>query len=151
MKRIETGIYIPGETKGTVIYKGQRKAIDVFNELKAILDKENICPSEYISLNTDFNNKGSELIPVIDDMFCYTRWGGSEGIYIDVDILSYDEEKHERVITHFITAKSPDESVDAFDRMQYIAGYIYKIFNGDGSIHARYMIIRSSEPKKNLL
>ena len=48
MSVIETQIWeeIP-EKKGYVRYVGQRKLVEVFNELEAYLKKEGICPEEY--------------------------------------------------------------------------------------------------------
>ena len=42
---------------------------------------------------------------------------------------------------NFAVGKSLKETTEAFDRMQYIAGRIYRAFMGDGTVHDRYMKI----------
>ena len=56
----------------------------------------------------------------------YANWGSSEGIYVDVDLIGDDE------VLHFATGKTLSASSEAFDRMQYIAGVIYKMFTCSG-------------------
>lgn len=144
MARIETEIWEPSkEKKGYVTYVGQRKVDEVFGELTEILKEEGLYPPEYFLLSGDYSHQNGMLFPKIYDMHCYTRWGSNEGIYINIDIYTCDK------VVHLITGKSLEETKEAYDRMQYTAGYIYRLFMGDGPTYARYMIARHGEPEKN--
>lgn len=150
MCRIETEIWTKNEEKkGWLKYVGQRKAVEVFNELEEVLKREGLCPPEYFSLSHTFSGTGETLFPRIDDLYCHTRWGGNEGIYINVDILHYNKDNSHYETIPFATGKSLGESIEEFDRMQYIAGYIYRLLMGDGSVRSRYIKLRENEPEKN--
>lgn len=86
MSRIETEIWEPvPDQPGHVQYIGQRKVSEVFQDLENFLREENIYPDEYFLLNWDFENKLDSEMPRIADIFCYAQWGGSEGIYLEVE------------------------------------------------------------------
>lgn len=130
MKTIETEIWEPvSEKPGHVRYVGQRKAVDVFAELKEMLEEEHLLPDEYFLINHNFDKKTD--FPKMSYMKCYAQWGSNEGIYLDVEILVYNEETHRCDSQFFATGKTLDESSEAYDRMQYIAGRIYKAFCGE--------------------
>ena len=135
---IETQIWnkIP-EQPGKVEYAGQRKIGEVFKDLCDFLKAENIYPEEYFLLNHGLNEEDD--FPECD-VECYAQWGGSEGIYLEVILSIYNRETGAKRIS-FATGKTLDETGAAYDRMQYIAGRIYKAFCGEGFIPARYMII----------
>jgi hypothetical protein len=59
---------------------------------------------------------------------CYAQWGGSEGVYLEVDFLAWDENEHLYKQINFATGKTLGETNEDFDRMQYIAGCIYRAF-----------------------
>ncbi len=144
MHKIETDIWVPNEEKkGYVKYAGQRKVREVWEELCTVLREEGLYPPEYFLLGRDFENR--ELFPKLADLYCFTRWGSNEGIYIDIDMLITDEEEKNYKQVHFATGKSLGETEEEFDRMNYIAGYIYRLFMGDGSTHVRYMLIPGKE------
>ncbi|MCI9553471.1 MAG: hypothetical protein HFE94_08060 [Acutalibacter sp.] len=144
MRKIETDIWVPNEEKkGWVKYAGQRKVREVWEELCTTLKEEGVYPPEYFLLERDFENR--ELFPKLADVYCFTRWGSNEGIYIDVNMLISDEEEKKYKQIHFATGKSLGETEEEFDRMNYIAGYIYRLFMGNGSIHARYMLVPGKE------
>lgn len=146
MSVIETQIWeeIP-EKKGYVRYVGQRKLVEVFNELEAYLKKEGICPEEYFLPTHDA--QPDTLFPR-GDIRCYAQWGGSEGIYIELEVLVGATKDSPYKIVHIATGKTLDESAAAYDRMQYIAGRIYKAFCGEGFQPSRYCIIDSGEKKE---
>lgn len=135
---IETQIWnkIP-EQPGKVEYAGQRKIGEVFKDLCDFLKAENIYPEEYFLLNSRLNEEDD--FPECD-VECYAQWGGNEGIYLEVILAIYNRETGAKRIS-FATGKTLDETGAAYDRMQYIAGRIYKAFCGEGFIPARYMII----------
>lgn len=131
MSIIETEIWEPHpENKGCLRYVGQRKAGDVFNELTEYLKKEEIYPDEYFLLNHSIENDA--LLPHVEDVICYAQWGGSEGVYIEVEfvVLQTTTNSYERI--NFATGKTLGETDVDFDRMQYIAGRIYKAFTNEG-------------------
>lgn len=82
MSVIETQIWeeIP-EKKGYVRYVGQRKLIEVFNELEAYLKKEGICPEEYFLPTHEA--QPDTLFPR-GDIRCYAQWGGSAGLILPI-------------------------------------------------------------------
>lgn len=147
MSRINTQIWEPHPEKpGYVRYVGQRKMDEVFAELEAFLKEENIYPDEYF-LMTDFDRSDMEFPK--GSIRCYAQWGGSEGIYLDVDILVPADDKNPAKTVNFATGKTLDDSAEAFDRMNYIAGRIYKAFCGDGFVSSRYCIVPGA-PRKEI-
>lgn len=146
MSVIETQIWeaVP-DKKGYVRYVGQRKLIEVFNELEAYLKKEGICPEEYFLPTHEA--QPDTLFPR-GDIRCYAQWGGSEGIYIELEVLVGATKDSPYKIVHIATGKILDESAAAYDRMQYIAGRIYKAFCGEGFQPSRYCIAGSGGEKE---
>ncbi len=143
MDIIETKIYepMPGNPK-LLKEVGARKAVDVFNELEERLRQLGLYPEEYFLLDSEFEDEKA-LFPDMVDMCCYAQWGGSEGIYLEVFIVTVVDGKWVR--KNFATGKSLAEDTDSFDRMQYIAGVIYKLFYGERMIPMRYLIIPKDE------
>lgn len=111
-----------------------------------ILTKEGLFPDEYFLLDL----KPEQLFPNVDSMYCFAEWGGSEGIYLNVKIYSYDEDKHTMKDIRFATGKTLKETTEAFERMQYIAGYIYRLLMGDGQKHPRYSPFPKKVSERNL-
>lgn len=141
--KVATELWVPSE-EGNGTYK-KRKAKEVFDDLCEILTKEGLFPDEYFLLDL----KPEQLFPDVDSMYCFAEWGGSEGIYLNVKILSYDEDAHTIKDIRFATGKTLIETTEAFDRMQYIAGYIYRLLMGDGQIHPRYVLIPNQAAERN--
>lgn len=132
IKQIELEVWEPHpEKKGIVRFVKCRKMKDVFAELNSSLKENGILPEEYflLSYRVDDNTE----VPCDASVRVYTRWGGNEGIYIDVDFECADGKT-----VHFATGKSLDETSEAFDRMNYIAGFIYKSFAGEGYSATRH-------------
>lgn len=139
MSRIETEIWEPVPDKpGCMQYVGQRKVCEVFQDLENFLREENIYPDEYFSLNWDFERNPDAKMPHVEDIICYAQWGGSEGVYLEVEFAVKHpiENRYTRVI--FASGKTLGESSKDFDRMQYIAGRIYKAFTHEGFVPSRY-------------
>lgn len=76
-------------------------------------------------------------IPKDADIFCTTDYGGSEGVYLDVYLKWY--ENNRPVTRSFITGKTLDETGAALDRMFLISSAITKAFHGDHETYARYL------------
>lgn len=121
LKQIELEIWEPNPEKPAYLrFVGCRKAKDVFDELYAELKRLDLVPDEYFSMF--FRIEETTLVPRDSRVVAYANWGGSEGIYLDVDLVGKEE------TLHLATGKTLSESSEAFDRMQYIAGVIYKMF-----------------------
>lgn len=121
----------------------RRNAVDVFNDLVQALKAEDLLPDEYFLLNSHFDNEKTEF-PDFSRMSCYAEWGGSEGIYLNVNVW-FRQDDGTYAEKNFVSGKTLAEDEDAFDRMQYIAGYIYKLFCGFHQTPARYLLIRNQE------
>ena len=118
------------EKKGVLHYEGQRKTEEVFRELREFLEKEGLLPDEYFSMAYGFD-QDYPLFPKTDDFRCYAQWGGSEGIYLEVDLLTRDPATGKQEWLNFATGKTLDESLEAFNKMQHTAGRIYCVLTRD--------------------
>ena len=118
-------------------YVGQRTAQEVFEELRQRLENIGYLPDEYFILDADWEN-GRE-IPRGASVFCTTDYGRSEGIYLDVYLKWYENDRP--VAKGFITGKTLQETGDAMDRMYLIASAITKAFHGDNAVHSRYICL----------
>lgn len=128
---INTEIWEPvPEKPGYVQAVGQRKTEDVFRELLEFLQKEKLMPEEYFLMSAGFAQR-YPLFPKTDDFRCYAQWGASEGIYLEVELLVRNEGVGKMEAIPFATGKTLDESPEGYDRMQYIAGRIYRVFTSD--------------------
>ncbi len=133
------------EKKGYVRYVGQRKLQEVFSELEAYLKKEDIYPDEYFLLTS---NDPNALFPR-GDIRCYALWGNSEGIYIELEVLVGATKDSPAKWVNVASGKTLSETAETYDRMQYIAGKIYKALCGEGFQSPRY-IIRKNEAKSKI-
>ncbi len=134
------------EMEGCLRYVKQRKASEVFAELEDFLKKEHLYPDEYFLLSRDYNNPDCDF-PKFDDMMCYAQWGGSEGIYLEVELFLYDEQTQTSHRSVFASGKSLGESTEDFERMQYIAAQIYMAFMGYRFQSGRFTVVDSSHIK----
>ena len=116
-------------------YAGQRTAQEVFEELSHRLEGMGYLPDECFLMNRDWEN-GRE-IPRDADIFCTTDYGGSEGVYLDVSLQWY--ENNRTVTRNFITGKTLGETGADLDRMFLISSAITKAFHGDRGTYARYL------------
>ena len=116
-------------------YAGQRTAQEVFEELRHRLEGMGYLPDEYFLMNRDWEN-GRE-IPRDADIFCTTDYGGSEGVYLDVSLQWY--ENNRTVTRNFITGKTLGETGADLDRMFLISSAITEAFHGDRGTYARYL------------
>lgn len=139
---VVTEVWVPIEGNKGIYQK--RKAKEVFDDLCKVLKKEELLPDEYFLLDM----KPDELYPEVCSMYCYAEWGSSEGIYLNIKIFSYDDEEKTYKNISFATGKTLKETTDAFNCMQYIAGYIYLLLMGGGQIHPRYMRIAKNPLEK---
>ena len=118
-----------------MVYAGQRTAAEVFEELKERLESIGCLPEEYFLLGMGWNEQ--KKIPEEAETFCTVDYGESEGIYLDVYLKWFEEDKP--VIKSFITGKTLGESGVDLDRMYLIASAVTKAFHGDHGTYARFV------------
>lgn len=136
MEPIELSRWEPSlEDPRRMQYAGQRTAQEIFEELKHRLEGMGYLPDEYFLMNCEWEN-GRE-IPRDADIFCTTDYGGSEGVYLDVSLQWYENER--TVTRNFITGKTLGETGADLDRMFLISSAITKAFHGDRGTYARYL------------
>ena len=160
MAIIETEIWKPNpERPGTLVFDSQRSAQDVFDELKAHLSSIGRMPDEYFSLWMDW--KDDKPFPKDAMLSCEVKFGGSEGIYLDISI-AYEKDVYEHsretgklgwhnrtVIERFATGKTLGEANDDLDRMYLAASSVTAAFYSlEDGIHARYVEVKQNEPEK---
>lgn len=146
MKQIETVVWEPIPDKPNyVTKKSNRKVGEVFLELEMALKEAGLYPDEYLLLNSKFKDENM-LCPEFSDVICYAQWGTNEGIYLEVDIVFLNENNNTYERANFATGKSLKEDKNSYDRMQYTAGYIYKLFMGNHQVSPRYRIVSKCEP-----
>lgn len=124
-------------------YAGQRTAQEVYEELKHRLDGQGYLPDEYFLMRDEWKN-GRE-IPQEAELFCTVDYGESEGVYVDVYLKWYDEERGKSFTERFITGKTLGANGNDLDRMFLTASAITKAVHGDHATHARYMKIGGVE------
>lgn len=83
---VETDVWVPDEKPGYLRYVGQRKMEDVFQDLNAYLTQRDMLPDEYFLPNS-LTEKGS-LFPKDARIIAYADYGGNEGVYLDVDLIT---------------------------------------------------------------
>lgn len=124
-KVIETEIWENHPEKpGYLRFVRSRKAYEIFKELEASMKENNMMPDEYFLLSHRFDEKTE--IPRDACFYAYAQWGSNEGVYIEVEMLVNGSRQH------FATGKTLGETEEDYDRMQKIAGFIYKSFAGFG-------------------
>ena len=124
-KTIETEIWEEHPEKpGYVRFVKTRKVSEVFKELVQRMEENGMMPDEYFLLSSKFDEKSD--MPRDAYFFAYAQWGGNEGVYLEVEMMSENEKQH------FATGKTLGETESDYDRMQAIAGFIYKSFAGFG-------------------
>ena len=122
---IETEIWEDHPEKpGYLRFVKTRKAYEVFKELESSMKENDMMPDEYFLLSPRFDEKTE--IPRDACFYAYAQWGSNEGVYLEVEMVSQNGRQH------FATGKTLGETEEDYDRMQAIAGFIYKSFAGFG-------------------
>lgn len=116
-------------------YAGQRPAQEVFAELHYRLKSMGYLPDEYFVLN-DAWQSGRE-IPKDAMLYCTVDYGESEGVYLDVYLKWFAENKP--ITESFCVGKTLGENGADLDRMFLVASAITKAFYGEHASHSRYI------------
>ena len=91
----------------------------------------------------DSHWENGRTIPKGANIFCTTDYGASEGVYLDVYLKWYEDQKP--VTKSFITGKTLGENGNDMDRMFLISSAITKAFHGDHATHTRFQKIGGVE------
>ena len=126
----------------SLVWRDYMNLSELYEKIKRHLDNQNLLPDEYFEISSRISDSELDVGEDIS-ISCKTRWGGSEGIYIDV-YLDYPDKRKRSIIT----GKSLGETEADYDRMNYIAGEIYKYVNGSDGQYARYIRLRTNEGDK---
>lgn len=138
---IEVDRWVPSEKKGMVKHVGMISPQEAFDVLKKHLEEAELMPDEYF-ISDSYGWKDVKELPNFHRASCDVHWGGSEGIYLDIDLVYRDEEQQLQHF-HLATGKTLGESGDDFLRMSRIAAECSMMLNGRGEIVRFY-----EEPKK---
>ncbi|HAN44732.1 MAG TPA: hypothetical protein DCP97_05005 [Ruminococcaceae bacterium] len=103
---------------------GMANAKEIFDALEKHLVETGLLPDEYFLFH---DIKGD--LPEFTQAFCNTRFGGSEGIYMNIFL----QRKSDGKLIRFATGKTLGESADDFYRMSRIAAECSLMLNGNGS------------------
>ena len=71
---------------------GMADAKETFEKLETHLKEKGMLPDEYFLYDVDMRTKAREL-PDFNFALCVPNFGGSEGIYLDIDLIYCDEEE----------------------------------------------------------
>lgn len=125
-KVIETEVWKPHpDNKGLLKFVETRKVCDVFKDLEESMNANGMMPDEYFLLSHRFDKNAK--MPRDASITTTVRWGGNEGVYLDVDMTAF-----EGGTVHFATGKTLGQTEEDYDRMCAIAAFIYKSFAGFG-------------------
>lgn len=108
---------------------GMKTYGEVFDELKERLKQANLLPGEYFLLNCQLDANS----PMVDfqSANCTVNFGGSEGLYLGIDLTYRNAEKQIEQI-NFATGKKLGEQTNDFYKMSLIAGECSMLLNGGG-------------------
>lgn len=126
---IETQRWSEPDEQRCVKMIGMRTFGEVFEDLKSKLEQNGMIPDEYLLLNSSINK--DTPLPSFNEAICHVNFGGSEGIYMEID-LPYRDESGQPQMTHFATGKTLGETVEDFYRISLIAGECSMLLNGEG-------------------
>ena len=128
-------------------YAGQRTGREVFAELKQRLESLGLLPEEYFLIGRRWEH--GEEIPKDADMFVTTDYGGNEGIYLDIYMKWYEDNKP--VTKTFATGRTLGDTGADLDRMFLISSAITKAFHGDHGQYARYQTLHPDQNSEQMI
>ncbi len=128
-KTIDCGIWSEPDEKNRVRRIDMRTCRDVFEELKQRLENAGLLPDEYFDMS---NSIGEDTkIPDFLEARCFVNFGNSEGIYLDIELTYYDENKNGARML-FATGKTLGDTTADFYQMSLAAGECSMLLNGNG-------------------
>lgn len=126
---IDCGIWSEPDEQGRVQKIGMRNCQDIFDELKTKLENAGLLPDEYFIMDYAFEDA---KMPNFSEAICSVDFGGSEGIYLDIRLHYYDEDKNP-VNKCFATGKTLGETTADFYKMSLASGECSMLLNGFGN------------------
>ena len=149
MEPIELEIWEPNpEDPRYMRYVGQPVAEEAFRELEKRLKASGLLPDEYFLMDLEWEN--GRKIPKGANIYCTTDYGESEGIYVDVYLKWYENNKS--ITRSFAIGKTLGDSGYDLDKMFLTASAITKAFHGEGwhNEQAGTVLCLEAEEKKAL-
>ena len=131
IETFESEIYSERDENNMVKLIGMVKAKDLFDKLEKHLEGKGLLPDEYF-LFTESSFYSNAEIPEFVSFFCTVDFGGSEGIYLDIEVKPLDGNN-----IHFATGKTLREDAEAFYRMSQIGVECSLMLNGRGNAIAK--------------
>lgn len=129
IKTIEVDKYSAPNEKGLVRHIGMASPREIFEVLEQHLKANDLMPDEYfLPGNWEYNDVSE--VPLYQTAICNVNWGGSEGIYLNIALLYY--ENGESKFFDLATGKTLSEDGDAYLRMSRIAAECSMMLNGRG-------------------
>lgn len=128
-KTIDCGIWSEPDEKGRIRKLDMRTCQDVFDELKDKLESAGLLPDEYFIMDYSIED---DKKPVFSEAICSVDFGNSEGIYLDIRLHYYDENR-KPAGKSFATGKTLGETTADFYKMSLAAGECSMLLNGFGS------------------
>lgn len=119
IKTFELDRWSEPDEQHRVRHIGMADAKETFEKLEAHLKEKGMLPDEYFLYDVDMRTKTREL-PDFNFALCVPNFGGSEGIYLDIDLIYCDEDGEQKSL-RFATGKTLQEGADAFFWMSRIA------------------------------
>lgn len=132
IKTIEVDKWVPSEKKGMVKHDGMVSPQEAWEALKKHLEGVGLMPDEYF-LPGRWVYDDKVQLPDYFRASCDVNWGGSEGIYLDIALLYWDENKQLQRFD-FATGKTLSRSGDDFFHMSRIAAECSLMLNGRGDL-----------------
>lgn len=125
---------------------GMADAKETFEKLETHLKEKGMLPDEYFLYDVDMRTKAREL-PDFNFAMCVPNFGGSEGIYLDIDLIYCDEDGKQKSL-RFATGKTLQEGADAFFWMSRIAAECSLMLNGRGRTYEKHNVELVLKPEE---
>ncbi len=143
IQTIDCDRYSEPDENHRVKHVGMIEAKDAFDQLYTHLQAKNMLPDEYFLFSErDFPDHAE--LPEFHSAVCHTDFGGSEGIYFDIELQCRGR------MVHFATGKTLDENADAFFKMSRIAAECSLMLNGRGSSFKKENVEAVFTPEESL-
>ena len=146
IKTFELDRWSEPDEQHRVRHIGMADAKETFEKLEAHLKEKGMLPDEYFLYDVDMRTKTREL-PDFNFALCVPNFGGSEGIYLDIDLIYCDEDGEQKSL-RFATGKTLQEGADAFFWMSRIAAECSLMLNGRGRTYEKHNVELVLKPEE---